>query len=623
MNGAENFLRTKRDANSIPKLSDSHVDLSKNMIKRQSDDYGGIESLLNEKYREMNKNDASEEWSDEEEIFIQKRSSDLKNSIRKLEKVLDDNEILVKSLIGTKDVSEETKNLIAKDLNEMDDEIEAMDNDIMDVITSAHLADNSIHKRIRHKRETNFESPDLDPVAWKLYSPILEEKRREKRLVQHKLAEVRDEFIRCKKAATDDDAEICDGIYSRVMDRFREITKKFKEIEAIVDDMENFNPAARSKEDEERKKKDKKKKKKDKKSSEESHESNESKDKKKKKKKTSTTEGPETPEASSSTFKPEETTAEDSTTTKMDDVTTTESEPVETTTLIDSQPDSSEKVIHRSQSRDRLPESAFNEDIELNDEAMPDFDWNRDENFQFPEDLPEEFPHDATMRPEGIISATLLKQAVSSPSAESCPAKAFGKSREFDEIRAHPKFQEDIDEIHKTHRLFKKHETVEQIVAKKIERNDRGPKVDVTRTHSSKSNFKNNEPIAASGPFINLCAQMSKQGKQVQQQPSAQQPQQQVFEPQQFPQFPLSAFGGPAVHFPVTSETMKASAKVMMNPGYNMLQYPVCFVNYPQYRSMQQPYYYPGLIPMPTQPGGNEDDIDPEFIRTSTNSGGS
>jgi hypothetical protein len=64
-----------------------------------------------------------------------------------------------------------------------------------------------------------------------------------------------------------------------------------------------------------------------------------------------------------------------------------------------------------------------------------------------------------------------------------------------------------------------------------------------------------------------------------------------------------------------------------MNPGFNMMPYPVCFVNYPQYRvPQQQQFYYPGLMPM-TQPGGkvdktNPDNIDPEFIRQPWNSGG-
>jgi hypothetical protein len=54
------------------------------------------------------------------------------------------------------------------------------------------------------------------------------------------------------------------------------------------------------------------------------------------------------------------------------------------------------------------------------------------------------------------------------------------------------------------------------------------------------------------------------------------------------------------------------------------MPYPVCFVNYPQYRMPQQQFYYPGLMPM-TQPGGkivnNHGTIDPEFVR-AWNSGG-
>jgi hypothetical protein len=94
--------------------------------------------------------------------------------------------------------------------------------------------------------------------------------------------------------------------------------------------------------------------------------------------------------------------------------------------------------------------------------------------------------------------------------------------------------------------------------------------------------------------------------------------------PQQFDQhnfaavpIPLSGFTNPPIQFPSTGETKKTSSKVMMNPGFNLMPYPVCFVNYPQYRMQQPHFYYPGLIPM-TQPGGkvdNHDTIDPEFIR--------
>lgn len=274
---AENFLRNKREVNEISKGFDDNIEDLRNVIKRETDN-GDIKSFLDEKYHEINKNDASELDSLEHVVFLQKRSYDLRNSIRKLEKIIDDNEILAESLIRTVDESGEAAILIAKDLDDVSDEIKSLDTDIMNLIEASYLPDNSLHKRVRHKRETELLSSDIDPIAFKLFAPRLEEKKREKRLVQQKLAEVRDEFIRCKKAANAEDTAGCDEIYSKVMDRFREITRKFKEIEKIVEEMESFQPTeARADEENEDilRKKDKKKKKKDKKDKKSSEESDE------------------------------------------------------------------------------------------------------------------------------------------------------------------------------------------------------------------------------------------------------------------------------------------------------------------------------------------------------------
>lgn len=577
------------------------------MIKRNTD-YENIENFLNDKYREINKNDASEEFSDED-TFIQKRdNSHFRNSIRKFEKAIDQNDDLVKSLILSLDDSAETAQMIAKDLDDVEAEINAMDDDIVGLLESAKLTDNSIHKRIRHKRET---SHNIDPVAMKLYSPLLEEKKREKRLVQQKLAEVRDEFIRCKKSAPGENTTDCDRIYDRVMDRFREITKKFKEIEEIVDEMEHFNPSRSSivgsdlEDSNERKKKDKKKKdkKKGKKSSEESKESSEE----KKKKKSTTTEH-------SLVF----TTTSELPTTTIIETTTEEQTTIDSTT------------IEAMTTFEPTADSAENE-------VFPDGNKRMRPKIEFSFSEPRKIIEITT------ISSTLLNTATDHtlhlPAAKTCPAKT-------EEARSHPKFQEDLDD---NHNFFSEHDTLDDLVAKKIERNQRGPldhfleasevidgakdfiedtfdnkkhsveSEEVGKPQTSSKSSKNVD-VGASGPFIALCEQMAKQSKQAQ-------PQQQ-FEPHNnfapVP-VPLSGFTNSPFQFPSTFEQKSGSSKVVMNPGYNMMPYPVCFVNYPQHRMPQQQFYYPGLMPM-TQPGGkiddtNHDAIDPEFIR-ALNSGG-
>lgn len=66
---------------------------------------------------------------------------------------------------------------------------------------------------------------------------------------------------------------------------------------------------------------------------------------------------------------------------------------------------------------------------------------------------------------------------------------------------------------------------------------------------------------------------------------------------------------------------MKATSKVMMNPNFPMMSYPVCFVGYPQMpqQQPQQMFFMPNF-----HSGGKHnrtDTIDSEFIRL-TNSGG-
>lgn len=595
------LLRNKRALNKISKLSENDL-IDKNVIKRNTD-YENIDNFLNTKYKEINENDASEEISDEDN-FIQKRSSDLKNSIKKLEETINVNEIFVKSLTGLVDDSEETANLIAKDLDDAELEIRAMDEDIVGLLETARMTDNTIHKRVRHKRETDFTSNGIDPDTLKLFAPILEEKKREKRLVQQKLAEVRDEFIRCKKSAPGQAPPQCDGIYNVVMERFREITKKFKEIEEIVEEMEHFNPSKRSDDDGRKKKKDKKKKDKKKKGKKSSEESNESSEEKK-----SSTARPSL--ISSTTDAALETTTDVPATTTEIESTTVEEE-AETTTI--ETKESSENLI-------RIP--TINHKISHGDSLI--------------------------VQPANLFEDS-TDPSLQLAKTQTCPAKLFS-----DDILGHPKFQEDLEgPITNFYKYHENHNRLEDLVANKIERKQRGPIDDlfddagefaegaknfiedtlnptkqsaesneVGKALSSKStasspSFKNNEAIGASGPFIALCEQLAKQGKQ------APQPQTQTFEPphNNFVPVPVPLSGfAPMMHFPATGETMKATSKVMMNPGYNMMPYPVCFVNYPQYRSPHPQYYYPGLIPT-TQPGGkvdktHPDAIDPEFIRTA------
>lgn len=607
---AAKLVRTERAANTITKNIESDfnsLDNNKNIIKRNID-YENIESFLDTKYREVNKNDASEEFSFEDS-FIQKRSYDFKNSIQKLEEAIEMNQIIVNSMVGIIDESDENALLISKDLNDVETEIKAMDEDIIGLLETAKMTDNTIHKRIRHKRETKN---GVGSVAFKLFTPILEEKKREKRLVQEKLAEVREEFIQCKKSTMDKSSGDCDDIYKSVMEKFREITKKFREIEEIVDEMEHFEQPGRSADDDERKKK-KDKKKKGKKSSE-SHESSE--EKKKKKKKKTTTVSPPAPPSSTA----ENTSEVPTETTNVIETTTAVEEDIETTTTFEAPPgdeDSSENQVRAvapsKEKTSRMPSPLI---------VQPEFLIDEESK-------------------KTLNSAT--DPTVKMAPTGSCPASAYN-----DDLIGHPKFQEDLEDSHAGRKFYENHASVDEIVAEKIERSQRGPfrgiiadfienaeeAVDGTRNliddalkdtpqsaeskevgSSKKSSKPSSDVIGASGPFIALCEQMAKQAKQAPPQ---------GFDPQHgMVPVPLSGFANQP--FPTTGETMKGSSKVIMNPGFNMMPYPVCFVSYPQYRTPQHQYYYPGLIPM-TQPGGKvdktqHDTIDPEFIRAANSRG--
>jgi hypothetical protein len=238
------------------------------LIKRSAkiSDHDEISDLLDEKYHEVNQN----------ENLIRPRRENLENSIEKLERTLENSGNFIQDLKNN-EIDEETSNLIQKNLHDLSIEMKAIDDDIISLLETSNLIDNSIHKRIRHKRNVG-NLHEIDTLNYGRV-PILEEKKREKRLIQQKLEEVRDEFIRCKKSNSND----CDEIYTRVMKRFKEITRKFKEIEDIMKDMDvveiDKKPAERADKSDEQKsdeKKDKKdKKKKPKKSSEEENSSEE------------------------------------------------------------------------------------------------------------------------------------------------------------------------------------------------------------------------------------------------------------------------------------------------------------------------------------------------------------
>jgi len=238
------------------------------LIKRYAkiSDHDEISKLLDEKYQEVNQN----------ENLIRPRRENLESSIEQFEKTLKNSENFIQNL-KSNEIDEETSSLIQKNLHDLSIEMKAIDDDIISLLETSNLIDNSIHKRIRHKRNVG-NLHEIDTINFGRV-PILEEKKREKRLIQQKLEEVRDEFIRCKKSNSND----CDEIYTRVMKRFKEITRKFKEIEDIMKDMDVIDidkkPAERadkSNESNSDEKKDKKnKKKKPKKSSEEENSSEE------------------------------------------------------------------------------------------------------------------------------------------------------------------------------------------------------------------------------------------------------------------------------------------------------------------------------------------------------------
>lgn len=580
-------LRKKRSSsvNEDSKVR-SNVDSDKNVIKRGAD--GGIDAFLRAQYREINVNAASEEG----ENFVQtkKRSSDIKAAAKKMKEL--DNE-------GSEEAGEldemlqEAIKIYAEDLKKLEDdeEIRSLDNEIIEQIENAQMSANTIHKRKRNRREVDDFLIQFDPDTIKEYYPILEEKKREKRFVQQKLAEVRDEFIRCKKAVPEDNNEVCDRIYQNVMGRFRDVTQKIKEIEEIFQEI-GEQSKAKSEETMRKSKKDKKKKK-DRKSCE-SEESNEEEKKKKKKKKEEEKEKFSTTAEPSNDVDPPATTPADTATTEPPIETTSVDETTEMTEL---PPNSGPRMV---------PE------------------------------LREEFPEpEISSQQESVISASISNVAFKAEDQPSCPSNAFDSG-----FRMPPNFHESIAGSPQTFKSNDHGHNVGELIESKFERNQRGPMGDMLDdffddarkvVHKSKVLIEetvdgvNDLPALeetqssqlqnadTNGQIVSLCEQIARQGKQANPQP----------QPQLIPvHMPLSNFGGQGGHFPPTGETTKVTSKVMMNPNFPMMSYPVCFVGYPQYAPQPQPMFYGGYMP---NTGGKDnstyDAIDPEFIRMP-NSGG-
>ncbi|KAG5666387.1 hypothetical protein PVAND_014416 [Polypedilum vanderplanki] len=194
------FNRKQKDSAEDDEDEFEHRDqkfvIKSNLLKRQSHD--DITNILRDRLKEVNKNK-----------FEYRRN--LQNSIEKFEKKLADTEDFFRD-INANMIDDENSLMIAKNLHDMNEELSALDNDIVSLLESSNLIDTTVRKRIRHKRSLNN--------------------------IQQKFEEVREEFIRCKKSTDGTNKNDCDKVYRKVMNRFKEITRKFQEIEKIVNDMD-------------------------------------------------------------------------------------------------------------------------------------------------------------------------------------------------------------------------------------------------------------------------------------------------------------------------------------------------------------------------------------------------
>lgn len=484
-------------------------------------------------------------------------------------------------------------------------------------------------RQTRKKRSAS--SDGLDPVMLN-YVPRLESKKREKRQVEEKLEQAKSDYIRCRKEAKP--GYQCDHLYQIVMDNFREITKKFNEIEEIIREMhppdQNIS-AIQEASDKNKDKQDKKDKK-------------NKKDKKKKDKKQSSEESGESKEMFTtveSTTRPQATTQH--------------------TTTISRKPAAAfeESTIHEIAVKPTTP-STTTKATARPLIVQPDFLIN-----DYDETTPE-IPEETTKVQEVVKFTTVASSTIHSklkvvssttttpettipvtsstikPFTESslrqtadigsCPANDF---------KGHPMFDEELEGDTKWYRKHPTHHEVsDQFVVKKIQRGDkliekhpqRGDQTvndlsnyahpksitrcdksagreafeeELTEGDAPESTVQKPGPetkVSDAGPFLQLCEQMARSNVNKQAVPPAQ------FAEQFVPLNHMTNFGGPAGHFPVTGETMKSTSKVMMNPGYNLMPYPVCFVSYPYQQYRQQPFFYPNMMQnvhqQQTYPGG-------------------
>lgn len=288
------------------KILRARRDTGKNAINREDE----MKNFLNEKYAEIKMSDSK----------ILKRGTE--NTIQKL---------AMEDLLRYN--SYEKMLVIEDDLWDIEENFKEIEHDV-----------DALVRLRRSKRDVESKSSSfaLDPITMDSFLTQLEEKRREKRLAQRNLAEVREDYIRCKKSTNDGESTKCDKIYQNLKTTFNEITEKLREIDEILKEIEQREKvqvaaslASEEDIDHERKKSKDKKKKKDKKkeSSEESAESHESHETTKNPHhnlvtSTSTTEQPTTTTVLETTEIPTTTFAfEDETTTILHEVGMTESCP--------------------------------------------------------------------------------------------------------------------------------------------------------------------------------------------------------------------------------------------------------------------------------------------------------
>lgn len=197
-----------------------------------------------------------------------------------------------------------------------------------------------------------------------------------------------------------------------------------------------------------------------------------------------------------------------------------------------------------------------------------------------------------------LKSPTISKLPSDPEQITACPATSFDSS-----VNKPPKF---VDELQDDRFLSTKLYDHEPSFDKKIDRKITGNYVLDGVSHLLHDIIDDGIQTIASNTRSESDRKKTQEDRQVQRN----------FAPMQF-----SGFANAPVVYPTTGETMKATSRITMNPGYNLMPYPVCFINYQQQHRPVQPYFYPQMMPMPmmhTQPGGNDHNgslIALEYIR--------